>query len=63
MIELEKILALTTKNSCNLRAYWIIKILLVLYIAHIVFQDQKKFIFYINNYIDKDEFNQLYNLD
>lgn len=36
---------------------------MVLYIAPIIFSDQDKFEFYINNYIDLDPFNQLYNHD
>ena len=28
-----------------------------------VFRDQDKFMFYVNNYIDWDQFNQLYDLD
>ena len=63
MIELEKICILTTKNPHNLSAHRIIKILLVLCNAHIVPKDQDKFVFYVNNYIDWDHFNQLYNPD
>lgn len=61
MIKLEIIYALTIKNLCNLNIWWTIKILLVLYIANMIFRDQNKFTFYINNcinnYINQDEFN------
>ena len=52
IIKLEKICTLTVKNSHNLSIYWMIEILLLLYITHIVFRDQNKFVFYIKNYID-----------
>lgn len=57
MIELEKIYVLTVKNFYNLDAYWIIKISSVIRSAHMVLGDQDKFVFYINNYIDWDQFN------
>lgn len=43
--------------------YQMIEILLVLHSAHIVLRDKDKFIIYINNYIDWNQFNQLYDLD
>ncbi len=52
MIELEKICTLIVENSGILTVYWIIKILLVLCSAYVIFKDQNKFMFYINNYID-----------
>ena len=55
--------ALTTENPRNLGAHWIIEIFLVLCSAHLVPKDQDKFVFYVNNYIDWDQFNQLYDLD
>lgn len=55
--------ALTTKNLCKLRVYWIIEILLFLRSLHMVFKNQDKFVFYINNNIDSDQFNQLYDLN
>ena len=51
------------ENLRNLGAHWIIKISLVLHNAHMIPKDQDKFVFYINNYIDWDQFNQLYDLD
>ena len=36
---------------------------MVLCSIYMVFRDQNKFVFYINNYIDWDQFNLLYNLD
>ena len=52
MIEFKKMHALTIKNLRNLNAHRIIKILMILCIAHVVLRDQDKFVFYINNYID-----------
>ena len=61
MIELDNIRALTVENSHNLDAKKIIEILSVLHSTHVVPRDQEKFVFYVNNYIDWDQFNQLYN--
>ena len=55
--------SLTRENPWNLGAYRIIKISLILYSAYTVPRDQDKFVFYVNNYIDWDQFNQLYDLD
>ena len=63
MIKLEKMHASTADNPCNLGAYQIIEISLVLQSAHVVSRDQAKVMFYINNYINCDHFNQLYDLD
>ncbi len=52
-----------TENLRNLGAHWIIKISLVLHSAHVVPRNQDKVVFYVNNYIDWDQFNQLYDLD
>ena len=60
MIKYEIIHALTIENPCNLNAYLIIEIFLVLHSAHIVFRDKDKFVFDVNNYIIWDLFNQLY---
>ena len=51
------------ENFCNLGAHRIIEISLVLRNAHMVPRDQDKFVFYVNNYIDWDQFNQLYDSD
>ena len=40
-----------------------IEILSVLRSVHIVSKDQNKFVFYVNNYINWDQFNQLDDLD
>lgn len=60
MIELKKMYALTAKNSYNLGVYRIIEILLVLYSTYIIPRDQARVMFDINNYIDWNQFNQLY---
>ncbi len=51
------------KNPLNLSAYWIIEISLVLCNAHVVSRNQDRVVFYVNNYIDWDQFNQLYDPD
>ncbi len=63
MIEFKKMRVLTVENSRNLGAYRMIEISLLLHNAHMVPRHQDKFGFYINNYIDQDQFNQLYYLD
>ena len=55
--------ASTLENPRNLGTHWIIEILLVLCNTHVVTKNQDKFVFYVNNYIDWDQFNQLYNPD
>ena len=54
---------LTAENSLNLGAHQIIDISLVLRSANVISRNQNKFLFYINNYIDWDQFNQLYDLE
>ena len=54
---------MTAENLHNLNTYQIIEILSVPRNAHMVPRDQNKFVFYINNYIDWDQFNQLYDPD
>ncbi len=63
MIKLEKMHTLTIENSCNLDIHWIIEKSMVLCSAHVVLRVENKFVFYINNYINWDRFNQLYNLN
>lgn len=63
MVELEKWRFLTAKYSYNLGIYQILKILTILYNANIVTRDQNRNVFYVNNYIDWDKFNQLYTPD
>ena len=52
MVELEKIHVSIIENPCNLDAYQIIEISLVLRTAYMVLKNQDKIVFYINNYID-----------
>ncbi len=63
MIELEKMRASIAENSRNLGTYRIIEISSVLGSAHVVPRDQDKVVFYVNNYNDWDQFNQLYDPD
>ncbi len=63
MIELEEMRASIVENLRNFGAHCIIEISLVLRSAHMVPRNQNKVMFYVNNYIDYNQFNQLYNLD
>lgn len=54
---------LIAKNPCNLDTHQTIKILLISYSAYVISKDQNKFVFYVNNYIYQNQFNQLYNLN
>ncbi len=60
MIEFEKVRALIMENFHNLSAHWIIEISSVLRSTHMIPRDQDKVVFFINNYIDWDQFNKLY---
>ncbi len=63
MIELEKMCASIVENPRNLGVYRIIEISSILCSAHMIPRDQDKVIFYINNYINWDQYNQLYDPD
>ena len=63
MVELDKWQASTAENLHNLGTHCIIEVSLVLRSAHVVLRDQDKMVFYVNNYIDWDQFNQLYDAD
>ncbi len=63
MVELDKWHASTAENSHNLGADYIIEISLVLHSAYVVLRDQDRIVFYVNNYIDWDRFNELYDAD
>ena len=60
MVELEKMRASTAEHPRNLGAHRIIEISSILRSAHVVPRDQERIVFYVNNYIDWDQFNQLY---
>ena len=53
----------TAKHLRNLSAYYIVKISLILRNAYIVSKNQEKIVIYVNNYIDWDQFNELYSPD
>ena len=63
MVELDKWHALMAENPRNLGAHCIIEVSLVLRNTHVVPRDQDRMIFYINNQIDWNQFNQLYDAD
>ncbi len=60
MVELEKMCASMAKHPRNLGAHRIVEISSILRSAHVVPRDQEKIMLYVNNYIDWDQFNQLY---
>lgn len=60
MVKFEKMHASTAKHPRNLGAHHIVEISSILHNIHVVFRDQEKIVFYINNYIDWNKFNQLY---
>ncbi len=51
------------ENPGNFSAYLIIEISSVLYSAYLIPRDQDNFIFYLNNYINCNLLNQLYDLN
>ncbi len=57
IIELEKIHTSTAEHSRNLDTYRIVEISSILCSAYVVPRDQEMIVFYINNYIDWDQFN------
>ena len=63
MVEFEKWRASIAKNCRNLSAYQILEISLILRNAHVISRDQERIVFYVNNHIDWDQFNQLYDSD
>ncbi len=60
IVELEKMRAWTAKHLRNLGAYHIVEIFSILRSVLVVPKNQEKIVFYINNYVDWDQFNQLY---
>ena len=52
IVEFEKMYILMAKHLCNLAAYYIVKISLILRTAYIISKNQKKIVFYVNNYIN-----------
>ncbi len=60
MVKLEKMRASTAEHPRNLGAYCIIEISSILHSAYVIPRDQERIVFYVNNYIDWDQFNQLY---
>ena len=63
IVELKKMCTLTAENLRNLSTHRIIKIFSILRNANVILSNQDKFVFYVNNSIDWDQFNQLYNLN
>lgn len=52
-----------SKHLRNLATYRIVEILTILLSAHTVASNQDMNVLYVNNYIDRDQFNCLYTLN
>ena len=63
MVELGKWYTSTAENPHNLGAHCIIEVSSVFRSVRIVPRDQDKAVFYINNYINWDKFNHVYDTD
>ena len=63
MVELDKWHALMAENPRNLGVHCIIEVSLVFRGIHVVCRDQDRMVFYVINYIDWDQFNQLCDAD
>ena len=63
MVQLKKWPISMTKNCRNLGVHQVIEIFSVLHNAQVIPRDQARVVFYINNYIDWDQFDQLYGRD
>lgn len=63
MVKLKKKHISITQNLRILGAYCFIEIFLVFYDVYVMLRDQDQTMFYVKNYIDWDQFNQLYNSD
>ncbi len=63
MVKLEKYPISKAKNTLNLGGQQFYKICEVINSAHVVLRDTRNNIFYLNNYINWNEFNQLYDLE
>ena len=61
MVEIEKCLISRAENPLNLGSQRFYKISNILQSAHVVQRDTEGNTFYLNNYINWDQFNQLYN--
>ncbi len=59
MVQLKKWPISMTKNCRNLGVHQVIEIFSVLHNAQVIPRDQARVVFYINNYIDWDQFDQL----
>ena len=60
IVELEKYLISRAKNSLNFNSQRFYRKSEVLQSAHVILRDTEGNTFYLNNYIDWDQFNQLY---
>lgn len=63
IIEFEKIYVLTAENFCSLNLHRIIEISLILCNAHVISKNENYLVLYVNNYINLEQFNQLYDSD
>ena len=57
MVELEKWFTSMAKNLYNFSAYCIVEISSILRSAYVIPRDQEKITFYVNNYMNWNQFN------
>lgn len=63
IVELESWHTSTTQNICIFGLCCVIEISLVLHSKYVMAKNKEKTVFYINTYINWNQFNQLYNPD
>ncbi len=51
------------RNSWKLKAHWFYWLMNVIQSAHVMFMNENMNIYYVNNYIDWDQYNTLYDED
>lgn len=63
MIELKKMHTMSMKNLYNFSIHQIIQMLSGLHSTYLIHKNQGKFVIHMNNYIDRNKFNQLHNFN
>ncbi len=63
MIEMKNWSINLIRNSWKLKAHWFYWLINVIQSAHVMFMNENMNIYYVNNYIDWDQYNTLYDED
>ncbi len=63
MIEMKNWSINLIRNSWKLKAHWFYWLMNVIQSAHVMFMNENMNIYYVNNYIDWDQYNTLYDED